>query len=604
MPQTIAAAVEVAKIFVFNTLISLGVSGGVAWTAAGALTTAGVGYGLSRAAGLLTPAPPKPSDGKLTSRQGAPPRLSGFGRARLGGAYMLFAELDGISYDVLALHDGEVDAWERFYLHDDEVTVTSNNVQAGPDNRYKSDKLSIYTTLGADPGAAFSAITAALPAFWTSDHRGDGIAAAALICRAVESEDFSTVYPASSLPQLSVQGRLQRLYDPREAAHVQGTRATYDWSDNPILALLAFHTDAAGGMAEDFTARILPEIESWIAAADVCDELIPLDAGGAEKRYRCGGAYRHDNDPDAVVQKLLDACDGWIGETGSGAVRVYAGKYSEPSVAIGAEHIRGFSVQAFTPDEQAVNEIRFQYLSPDHQYTEVEGDPWTDEADVSARGRVRSAPVDLTWVPSHTQARRLVKRQMSRLAAPRRGLVETDLAGWNALGQRYIRLTIPALPSLASGAVVEVRKITLDIAGMGATIEWILADPDIDAWDETTEEGTPPPVPDPVISNAEPNVAPGAPTSVASAGGSGAALTTWRNPTSSNFDHAKVFRAATGAGFGAASAVSGDLVYAPGAEGAYNNTGIAAGTYDFWVVAYSPGGAASTPGGPATATVA
>jgi hypothetical protein len=52
---------------------------------------------------------------------------------------------------------------------------------------------------------------------------------------------------------------------------VQGDPSTYAWSENPILCLLAYLTDASGGMGEDYSRRIAPALDSWIAAADDCD---------------------------------------------------------------------------------------------------------------------------------------------------------------------------------------------------------------------------------------------------------------------------------------------------------------------------------------------
>lgn len=77
----------------------------------------------------------------------------------------------------------------------------------------------------------------------------------------------------------------------------------------------------------------------------------------------------------------------------------------------------------------------------------------------------------------------------------------------------------------------------------------------------------------------------------------------WRAPASTNFHHARIYRATTGAGFGLASDISGELNGSPSAPMTYTDVAPASGGYDYWVVAENSADIASLPRGPETETV-
>lgn len=77
----------------------------------------------------------------------------------------------------------------------------------------------------------------------------------------------------------------------------------------------------------------------------------------------------------------------------------------------------------------------------------------------------------------------------------------------------------------------------------------------------------------------------------------------WTAPNSSNFDHANVYRALTGSLFGSATDISGDIAGSPVDAMTYTDVAPASDIYDYWVVAKTAAGVASTPAGPRTVTV-
>lgn len=593
-----------AAIWVTSALVSLGTGAATAAFIGNAILWAGwagIAGVLSLAAGLFVGSPslPKPNDGRQAKRQPIPPRISGFGLCRVGGYYMLYEESDGVAFLVLALHDGEIEAFDQYYLNDDAVTLTGAVVDEGADGRYGQGVIKIYTRLGASTETAYSQIVSLIGSIWTSDHRGDGIASMGVVCGKVAAEDFGKIYP-NQLPQPSVVAKLQKCWDPRDVAQAHDDPDTWTWTMNPVLHLLHYITQA-NGMDQDVVTRILPEVESWKAAASVCDEDVDLRDGGTEKRYEASGIYQHDNDPADVIAALLSTFDGWIGETGTGALKVVAGKFYAPTVSIEAKHITGFSVQRYMPDESAVNEITFTYTSVSHRFSEVQGQSWRDEADIAARGVTRARASSLTWVQSHSQCRRLCKREMHRLTADAQGSITTDLSGFIALGERYVNLTIPDLPSLGT-FVAQISNAQIDIENRSLSFDWVKIDGSIDDWDEDTEEGDPPPDIDDPDSTGSESAIPGIPTDLNAANGVGAATITWRNPNSYNFAFAVVYRGSPTDDFDDATAISGPLTGALGADMTYTDT-VTAGTYRYWVVAATAFGEEGSPAGPDSAVV-
>lgn len=100
------------------------------------------------------------------------------------------------------------------------------------------------------------------------------------------------------------------------------------------------------------------------------------------------------------------------------------------------------------------------------------------------------------------------------------------------------------------------------------------------------------------------NIAPASPSDgAATSPGPGLINVAWRNPSSSNFDHARIWRGGAADAFGVAVS-QGTLAGAAGADGSFDQTGVTAGTYRLWITAENAAGTASTPIGPFTVTVA
>lgn len=441
-----------------------------------------------------------------------PPRVRCRGRRRLFGSQMLFdTASNGTTVDVWAFNDGPGNVTGH-YLNDEPVTVVGNVVQPGEDGRYgdlSPPKVRVGTSSGAPTETAFAAIVSLVPDIWTTNHRGDGIVAGWMTKAPVKSEDFLTVYPQGDNVALSLVGEWGKCFDPRNPAHDPLDRSTWTYAENAALHLLDHYLSDRG---YDYAAKIAPVVQFWIDAANICDEPVPLAAGGTEPRYRACVAYDFTKAPADVVSELLSCFDGWTGQDENGCQIVYAGKVYAPTVTIGPDQIVGYSHQEFVEDEDRINELVLQYVSDQHDFNTVEGQAWRDEDDISARGKINSDGLSLQ-APSFPQVRRLAKRSMARRCAAHRGTVITTIEGKAILGKRYINLHLEEAGAVFYSGIAEIIGAERDYDTGGLSFTWLSIDPNVDAWNPATEEGEPAPVGSrvaqqplaaPIINSAEP----------------------------------------------------------------------------------------------------
>jgi hypothetical protein len=486
-----ALAVEASVITVASVAISTATVVGTI-----ALTAASVGIGLLMSPSNVAPNIPTSQEGTQTLKQPIPPRIFGYGRCRIAGAYMFFETTDpgGDSYDVIALHHGKIGAIIYHYLHDDLVLLDGTGLVTsvvGEASLTRYDPVIIKTRLGLATETHYSEVATAFPSFWTSAHDGHGQASLMLKCPDVAINDYWDRYP-HGLPKPSVVADLTAIFDPRDATQSLGSPSTWKVSRNPVLQIIDLLTSEDHGLGLDYATLIAPVLTQLMARADECDEPITLKFGGTEPRYASSGWAYLTTDPIDILVAMLLTCDGWLAEGPDGTLALWVGKYNAPTITLTDDHIFGFTMDCGTADEEAVNEIRFRYTPSLNDYREAPGVPWQDTADIAERGRIRSQQLGLTWVESHSQCLRLAKRQMARYQASRRGTMVCSLYALRCLGQRWVRVQSNTIDDLGN-AVVEISRLRVDLASAKVSFDWALVNPNaIDAWDPATEEATPP----------------------------------------------------------------------------------------------------------------
>lgn len=482
---------------------SVGVAGLVGAAALGAAAL-GLTYALNR------PSVPKPGDGSAPLKQAIPPRIKGFGINRLGGYYMLY-EANGsapaTSYDVLAMHSGKVDSFQHFYLNDDNVFTAADishggnsTITAGfTDNRYNGGALKIETRLGnaSQSAAAIMISDPVINAWWTSAHRGDGIAWVALVCGgSSDPAVFSRTFPKGH-PELSALVLCSPVWDPRDGAQSRTNRATWVFKRNPVLHLIDYLLATDGGMGLDVDQILPPAVlAQWMAEADICDALVLRADGSTESRYQCDGWYKFDNNPEDVIGQILSTCDGWMADNGDGSQALTVGFYRAPSdPAIRARHITGFSLQYGQADEDLVNVLNVSFTDPNQKYVEVELGDLRDEDSIAETGVARAKQLSLSWVQSYSQAGRMAHRALQRGNPAISGTFTTSLYGLRYLGHRWVGLQYPYIAGLED-CVIEIQGAETDVINGAITWTFSLVDTaTIESYVAATDEMPPPVVP-------------------------------------------------------------------------------------------------------------
>lgn len=507
---TAAGASDIAGIAGLGTVAGTTIAGAslatVVGTTAILATTIGLNYALNK------PSIPKPEDGSQALKAAIPPRIRGYGTNRLAGFYMLFeaaGPAPATSYDVIAFHSGRITQIDRFILSDDPVNLTGDiSLGGGPvivhagftDGRYSHDAIHIESRIGA-PGQTSLALMASpiISGIWTSQFVGNGIAYCGMSCDSgVDPNLYTQVYPRGR-PELSVVADCSPCWDPRDLAQDRNDETTWLYSSNPVIELLDYLTRADGGMGFDLDTILPPaQLALWMAEADICDMTVATSSG-VEKRYESHGWFRFDNNPEDVIGGILSTCDGWLAESGDGTLSLTVGVYRAPTdPALTDKHIFGFALNYGQADEQMVNELQISFTDPGALYVEVQADPWRDEDSIALTGIVRSQPIDLKWVQSVGQARRLADRAMQRLNPLMTGSFKTTLYGLRYLGQRWVPIQYPFVSGLQD-CVVEIQDAEVDLLNGSITWQFIRIQPDtIEAYDPDADEGTPPVIPPPI----------------------------------------------------------------------------------------------------------
>ena len=201
--------------------------------------------------------------------------------------YVVYAlsvgECDEILGRTIELDGNPLTDSERFrdggYIGSDKISSGSGSLNTVSQNG--TDSLNLAGgTFGTDPtakyryvmnlhhGAASQTADPMLVASmsnWTSSHRLDGI------CYIAAHYGYDKEGMWKGVPQLTVQVRGKKVFDPRDTNQTFGTVSTYEHSDNPALCFLDFITNDEYGKG---LTQSQINMSTFSSAANVCDTLV------------------------------------------------------------------------------------------------------------------------------------------------------------------------------------------------------------------------------------------------------------------------------------------------------------------------------------------
>lgn len=165
------------------------------------------------------------------------------------------------------------------YIGSDKISSGSGSLNTASQNG--TDSLNLAGgTFGTDPtakyryvmnlhhGAASQTADPMLVASmsnWTSSHRLDGI------CYIAAHYGYDKEGMWRGVPQLTVQVRGKKVFDPRDTNQTFGTVSTYEHSDNPALCFLDYITNNEYGKG---LTQSQINMSTFSSAANVCDTLV------------------------------------------------------------------------------------------------------------------------------------------------------------------------------------------------------------------------------------------------------------------------------------------------------------------------------------------
>ncbi len=155
---------------------------------------------------------------------------------------------------------------------------------------------------------------------------------------------------AQGIPnRITIRGKGALRYDPRldstvpggSGSHRADNQATWAWDDsgsrNPALQLLWFMLGWRINGIVSVGCGIPPEridLESFITAANLCDEAVNLAAGGTEPRYRSDGVFSDGDSPTTVLDNLKAAMNADLDDIGGKLrVTVFHNDLADPAAA-------------------------------------------------------------------------------------------------------------------------------------------------------------------------------------------------------------------------------------------------------------------------------
>lgn len=501
MPQVIAAPLAAAAfnaglpLAAVNAIAGVGVTGAILHAGVSVALTVGASYAIAK---LTAPKVPKPSDGQLEFKQPIPARFFPYGLVKFSGPVLLL-EIGGDGNHTLnkitCFGTRELAEFVEFYIDGNDVADADLATNPVADNWWNTNSL-VNLHLGTDAQVADATALVRFALGWTADHRLRGIPYAYAALDSDDAADFNGSFPNGE-PQFSCVAGV-KVYDPTKdttvggsGSHRQNDRATWEFSDEQRLHVLDWLLWPEG--YDKPFARI--DLASWMPQIEMGRELVPLKAGGTEKRYRCATIVRYDEPRGRVLKRLMEAGDQQLYTTSTGLIGTRGGVWADPTVSLEVERFPEMSFTHGVPMMDRINEFQLSCMLPEREYAEFDLEPWINAADPEhIAGIIRRVPLELTQVPSNSQAQRLAKIYMMKRNPRWAGQVRTSFAGLDAIWESVVDLSFEELDQPADnfdGPFFVNGKIALLSDKTGITFPVSSADETAYQWDASEEQDIP-----------------------------------------------------------------------------------------------------------------
>ena len=365
-----------------------------------------------------------PQDRSVSVRQPITAWRVIYGRARVGGAITFMQSTDNNTnlHLVITLAGHEVHAIDDIYFGDEIIPLDGSGNATG---KY-AGKVRIKKALGTAAQTAYADLVAESSGRWTSDHRQRG--RASIYVRLTYDQDLF----ASGIPNITAIVRGKKVYDPRTA--------TTAYSANAALCLADYLTDATRGLGVDYATRI--DATALTAAANICDEAVPILPSGTESRYECNGAFETSQRPRDVIAQLAAAMAGRA-TFASGRWKIYAGAYVAPTITLTESDLRGpIRVASRTSRRDLFNGVKGVFIDPDRNWQPTDFPAQTSAGFVAEdNGEVIWRDVEMPWTISPSMAQRLARIELRRARQQITVQMQAKLTAYRLLAGDIVGIT-------------------------------------------------------------------------------------------------------------------------------------------------------------------
>lgn len=387
------------------------------------------------------------------------------GQCRKGG---LIFYLNGTGEDNKFLHMAvvvaahEIASFDDYYFNGELTELDGSGIPTGN----LRNNVRIQEALGT---ATQSALTDMVSenANWTTAHQAIGRAYFYARLAYGQGKKWPSFIPAITV---RLHGANQ-IHDPRDDSTA--------WTDNPALV--------AAWILEQYVhiPREAIDQAALAEAADICDETVDARVGTVT-RYRCGGFFELEGQPEEWLAPVVAAMAGSIHEYG-GTYYIRAGAWRPPLLEIGLDDIvGGVKFSTAESDLTRPNAVKGTFVGPDDSFDQPVEFPVLD---LSGTDPPQFLELDLEFVPDHRQAQRIAKMQLAMARLD--GRVELDMTAHKGLDCQpddTIRLAAPEL-GLTGTWRVEEHRLVID-GGARASLILRRHDATVYDWDASVDEQT------------------------------------------------------------------------------------------------------------------
>jgi hypothetical protein len=410
----VVVAIGIAIAAPYLAPIALGALGITATATAVAIATAVIGLALSvaaslafRALGVGAPQAKSATGPPTVFRQTITDSFIVYGKRRVGGLLVFFhpkkVGADHFRYFVIACAGHRCKGVVTWHLNDETVTVDgSNKVTTG---KYAGAAW-LWFQRGLATETANATFVSECGSKWTSDHRGDGIAA--IYAKFKLTDDVVE----AGMPNITavIEGR-DEIRDPRDGTtgySRNGPMIFYDWMQIPR------EEGGFGAYADE-----IPDDVWQSAQANVADETV-----NGESRYAIDAVLTTGAAPAEVRDALTVNMAGSY--TFSGGKHLMRPGYWVPVSATLSEHDLAAAIQVspFMPSDAAANQVQGTYISATDGY---QGMPF--ETQSVAASDIRQLDLDLAFTTNPDQAARVAAIMLKRAQAEKTVVWPMNIAG-------------------------------------------------------------------------------------------------------------------------------------------------------------------------------